>query len=75
MTSGAFSPCLKKNVAMGYVEKPYAKSGTELKVQLCRLPIYGCTVTYYSMLHPEYVMVDTGSCLKACEIYSIPELV
>ena len=32
ITSGAFSPCLKKNIAMGYVEKPYAKSGTELKV-------------------------------------------
>ncbi len=32
ITSGAFSPCLKKNIAMGYVEKPYAKAGTELKV-------------------------------------------
>ena len=35
ITSGAFSPCLKKNIAMGYVEKPYAKAGTELKVCLC----------------------------------------
>jgi aminomethyltransferase len=32
ITSGAFSPCLKKNIAMGYVEKPFAKAGTELKV-------------------------------------------
>jgi aminomethyltransferase len=32
ITSGAFSPCLKKNVAMGYVEVPYNKSGTELKL-------------------------------------------
>jgi aminomethyltransferase len=32
ITSGAFSPCLKKNIAMGYVEKPYGKAGTELKV-------------------------------------------
>ena len=32
ITSGAFSPCLKKNIAMGYVDKPYAKAGTELKV-------------------------------------------
>ena len=33
ITSGAFSPCLKKNIAMGYVEKPFAKSGTQLKVR------------------------------------------
>jgi aminomethyltransferase len=32
ITSGAFSPCLKKNIAMGYVDKAYAKAGTELKV-------------------------------------------
>jgi aminomethyltransferase len=32
ITSGAFSPCLKKNIAMGYVKKPYDKSGTKLKV-------------------------------------------
>ena len=32
MTSGAFSPNLKKNVGMGYVNKPYDKVGTILKV-------------------------------------------
>jgi len=32
ITSGGFSPNLNKNIAMGYVKKPYAKSGTELKV-------------------------------------------
>ena len=32
VTSGAFSPCLKKNVAMGYVKKAYGKAGTQLKV-------------------------------------------
>lgn len=32
MTSGAFSPCLKKNVAMGYVKKAHGKAGTQLKV-------------------------------------------
>lgn len=31
-TSGAYSPNLKKNVGMGYVNKPYDKAGTELKV-------------------------------------------
>ncbi|MEW5301921.1 MAG: hypothetical protein WDW36_004745 [Sanguina aurantia] len=32
ITSGAYSPCLKKNISMGYVEKDFAKAGTELKV-------------------------------------------
>jgi len=32
VTSGAFSPCLKKNIAMGYVDKAFAKAGTELKL-------------------------------------------
>jgi aminomethyltransferase len=32
ISSGAFSPCLKKNVAMGYVEKGHGKAGTKLKV-------------------------------------------
>merc|ERR1711916_324661 len=34
ITSGGFSPCLKKNIAMGYVKKGYQKSGTELKVEV-----------------------------------------
>lgn len=34
VTSGAFSPCLKKNVAMGYVIKAHGKAGTELKVEV-----------------------------------------
>ena len=32
ITSGAFSPTLKKNIAMGYVEKGHHKQGTELKL-------------------------------------------
>jgi aminomethyltransferase len=32
ITSGAFSPTLKKNVAMGYVKKGYRKAGTKVKV-------------------------------------------
>jgi aminomethyltransferase len=32
VTSGTMSPTLKKNVAMGYIEKPYNKQGTELNV-------------------------------------------
>ncbi|CAA6668684.1 unnamed protein product [Spirodela intermedia] len=32
VTSGGFSPCLKKNIAMGYVKSGLHKPGTELKV-------------------------------------------
>lgn len=32
ITSGGYSPNLKKNIAMGYVEKKHGKAGTELKV-------------------------------------------
>jgi aminomethyltransferase len=34
ISSGGFSPCLKKNIAMGYVDKAFAKAGTELKVEV-----------------------------------------
>jgi aminomethyltransferase len=34
ISSGAFSPCLKKNIAMGYVDKSAAKAGTQLKVEV-----------------------------------------
>jgi len=34
ITSGGFSPCLSKNIAMGYVQKKFAKAGTELKVKV-----------------------------------------
>jgi len=47
VTSGTQSPCLRKNVAMGYVNKPHNKSGTELNVvvrnkrypaEVCKMP-------------------------------------
>ncbi|XP_067096394.1 aminomethyltransferase, mitochondrial [Osmerus mordax] len=34
VTSGCPSPCLKKNVAMGYVEAAYSKNGTLVKVEV-----------------------------------------
>ena len=34
VSSGAFSPCLGKNVAMGYVQKAHAKAGTQLQVSV-----------------------------------------
>ena len=33
ITSGAYSPTLKKNVAMGYVTKGHRKAGTKLKAR------------------------------------------
>jgi aminomethyltransferase len=32
VTSGTMSPCLKKNVTMGYINKPHNKTGTDLQV-------------------------------------------
>jgi aminomethyltransferase len=34
VTSGTFSPCLKVPIAMGYVETPSAKAGTEVMVKI-----------------------------------------
>lgn len=36
MTSGCPSPCLKKNVAMGYVPSEYSRPGTRLLVEVRR---------------------------------------
>lgn len=54
VTSGAFSPCLKKNIAMGYVDKAYAKAGTELNLVVRGKPQKGVvtkmpfvTTTYF----------------------------
>ena len=34
VSSGAFSPCLKTNIALAYVPKEFAKAGTELQVSV-----------------------------------------
>lgn len=44
ITSGAYSPCLKKNVAMGYVDRPHDKVGTQLKLSV-RGKLNDATVT------------------------------
>ena len=34
MTSGGFSPCLQKNIAMGYVDTAFSKAGTQVSVEV-----------------------------------------
>ena len=34
VTSGGYSPCLRKSIAMGYVETAHSKLGTKLKVNV-----------------------------------------
>ena len=34
VTSGCPSPCLKQNIAMGYVDVAYAKNGTPIQVEV-----------------------------------------
>lgn len=60
VTSGAFSPCLKKNIAMGYVEKAYAKSGTELKVEV-RGKINPAVVTKMPFVPNTYFKAPTAA--------------
>ncbi|KAH9328433.1 hypothetical protein KI387_000541, partial [Taxus chinensis] len=53
ITSGGFSPCLKKNISMGYVTSGSHKSGTELKV-LVRGKPYDATVTKMPFVAAKY---------------------
>jgi aminomethyltransferase len=39
ITSGCPSPCLKQNIAMGYVDVPYAKNGTPIQVEVRKKPV------------------------------------
>ncbi|ERN17440.1 hypothetical protein AMTRI_Chr02g215580 [Amborella trichopoda] len=41
VTSGGFSPCLKKNIAMGYVKSGSHKAGTEVKIVVRGKPYDG----------------------------------
>jgi aminomethyltransferase len=48
VTSGTMSPCLKKNVAIGYIDKPYNKKDTELNVVVRnkRYPAVTCKMPF-----------------------------
>ena len=53
ISSGGFSPCLRKNIAMGYVDKAQAKAGTQLKVNV-RGKMNEATVTKMPFVQTHY---------------------
>lgn len=53
VTSGGFSPCLKKNIAMGYVKSGSHKPGTEVKI-LVRGKPYDGVVTKMPFVPTKY---------------------
>ncbi|XP_051219915.1 aminomethyltransferase, mitochondrial [Lolium perenne] len=53
VTSGGFSPCLKKNIAMGYVKNGLHKAGTEFKV-VVRGKSYDAVVTKMPFVPTKY---------------------
>ncbi|GJN01715.1 hypothetical protein PR202_ga18998 [Eleusine coracana subsp. coracana] len=53
VTSGGFSPCLKKNIAIGYVKSGMHKAGTEFKV-VVRGKSYDAAVTKMPFVPTKY---------------------
>ena len=53
VTSGGFSPCLKKNISMGYVKSGFHKSGTGVKVDV-RGKINDATITKMPFVPTKY---------------------
>lgn len=53
VTSGCPSPCLKKNIAMGYVKSGFHKSGTELSVKV-RNKIQNAVITKMPFVEAKY---------------------
>jgi len=53
ITSGTMSPCLRKNISMGFINKPYNKQGTELQV-VVRGKKYPATVTKMPFVPTKY---------------------
>ncbi|KXN67891.1 hypothetical protein CONCODRAFT_9956 [Conidiobolus coronatus NRRL 28638] len=56
VTSGCPSPILKKNIAIGYVNTPFAKSGTQLKVKV-RSKVSPAVVTKMPFVPSNYFKV------------------
>ena len=53
VTSGGFSPCLKKNIAMGYVQSGHHKNNTKVKVTV-RSKTYDAVVTKMPFVPAKY---------------------
>lgn len=53
VTSGTMSPCLRKNIAMGYIEKPHNKTDTPLQV-VVRGKRYPAVVTKMPFVPTKY---------------------
>lgn len=53
ITSGTMSPCLRKNISMGFIDKPYNKQGTELRV-VVRGKKYPAAVTKMPFVPTKY---------------------
>ncbi|XP_072928619.1 aminomethyltransferase, mitochondrial [Hemitrygon akajei] len=56
VTSGCPSPCLKQNIAMGYVDTEYSKSGTSIKVEV-RKKVVDAVVTKMPFVPTKYYTV------------------
>ncbi|CAB9504436.1 Aminomethyltransferase, mitochondrial [Seminavis robusta] len=56
ITSGTFSPCLKKPIAMGYVDAAYQKAGTNVQVKI-RNKLQPAAVTKMPFVEARYYRV------------------
>ncbi|CAE8696522.1 unnamed protein product, partial [Polarella glacialis] len=56
VTSGTMAPCIKKNISMGYINKPHNKQGTELQV-VVRGKRYPATVTKMPFVPTKYYKI------------------
>jgi aminomethyltransferase len=56
VTSGTFSPCLKKPISMGYVSTPNSKEGTEIMLKI-RGKMYKAAVTKMPFVETRYYRV------------------
>ena len=56
VTSGTFSPCLKKPIAMGYVDTPMAKAGTDIQLKI-RGKLQKAVVTKMPFVETRYYQV------------------
>lgn len=56
MTSGTFSPCLKKPIAMGYIAAAHASEGSEVQIKV-RNKMQPAVVTKMPFVETSYYRV------------------